>query len=114
MVRVTNSLKEIERKPSVVFIKLSDNNIINIKEIPLKSAQSGKDILDRDEMEKAGFKSERMLEFKQTINAALDFEKMDINEVLIEVSGATGVEEEVKIEALRRLTLCQMKGIGGE
>ena len=114
MVRVTNSLKEIERKPSVVFIKLSDNNIINIKEIPLKSAQSGKDILDRDEMEKAAFKGERILEFKQTIDAALDFEKMDINEVLIEVSGATGVEEEVKIEALRRIALCQMKGIGGE
>lgn len=112
MVRITNSLKEIERKPSVVFIELGDK--ISIKEIPLTSALPGKDILDRDEMEKAAFKGERMLEFKQTIDAALDFEKMDINEVLIEVSGATGVEEEVKIEALRRIAICQMKGISDE
>lgn len=112
MVRITNSLKEIERRPSVVLIELEE--IINIKEIHLKSASLGKDILDRDEMEKAAFKGERMLEFKQTIDAALDFEKMDINEVLIEVSGATGVEEEVKIEALRRIAICQMKGISGE
>ena len=109
MVRITNSLKEIERKPSLVFIELGDR--ITIKEIPLQSALPGKDILDRDEMEKAAFKGERMLEFKQTIDAALDFEKMDINEVLIEVSGATGVEEEVKIEALRRIAISQMKGI---
>ena len=112
MVRITNSLKEIERKPSVVFIELTDK--ITIKEIQLKSALPGKDILDRDEMERAAFKGERMLEFKQTIDEALDFEKMDINEVLIEVSGATGVEEEVKIEALRRIAICQMKGISDE
>ena len=112
MVRVTNSLKEIERQPSVVLIEIKED--IDIKEITLKSALPGLEILDRDEMEKATFKGERMLEFKQTIDAALDFEKMDINEVLIEVSGATGVEEDVKIEALRRIAVCQMKGISGE
>lgn len=112
MVRITNSLKEIKRIPHIVLIELTDK--ITIQEIPLKTALPGQDILDRSEMENALFKSERMFEFKQTIDKALDFEKMDINEVLIEVSNVVGVEDEVKIEALRRIALNQMKGLSGE
>lgn len=112
LVRITNSIKEMERKPHVILIELNDN--IYITEVPLKSALPGEQILDRNEIEKSLFKSERMLEFKQTIDAALDFEKMDINEVLIEVSSAVGVEEEVKIEALRRIAISQMKGLSDE
>ena len=112
MVRITNSLNEMERKPHVVLIEFTDS--ISIREIPLKTALPGTEVLDRKEIEKSLFKGERMLEFKQTIDAALDFEKMDINEVLIEVSSASGVEEEVKMEALRRIALTQMKGLSGE
>lgn len=112
LVRITNSLQEIQRKPHAVLIELKDE--INIKEIFLKTALPGNDILDRKEIEKSLFKSERMFEFKQTIDAALDFEKMDINEVLIEVSSASGVDEDVKMEALRRIALSQMKGLSGE
>ena len=54
------------------------------------------------------------MEFKQSIDAALDFEKMDINEVLIKVSNAEGVEDEVIKEALRRIANTQMKGISGD
>lgn len=112
LVRITNSLQEMERRPHAVLIELEDK--IDIKEIFLKTALPGKEILDRKEIEKSLFKSERMFEFKQTIDAALDFEKMDINEVLIEVSSASGVDEDVKIEALRRIALSQMKGLSGE
>lgn len=112
MVRVTNSLNEINRIPQVVLIELNDK--INIKNIPLNSALPGDEVLDRKEIERSLFKNERMLEFKQTINESLDFEKMDINEVLIEVSNAEGVDDNVKIEALRRIAMSQMKGLNGE
>lgn len=107
-VRITNSLKEIERIPKVILIELSEG--INIKEIPLKTALKGNDVLDRSEIERNQFRNERILEFKQTIDSTLDFEKLDINDVLIQVSNAQGVEEDVKIEALRRISLVQMKG----
>jgi len=112
MVRISNSIKEIERIPKVVIIDLAQD--IQIKEIPLKSALPGEEVLDRSEIEKSLFKNERIMEFKQSIDAALDFEKMDINEVLIKVSNAEGVEDEVIKEALRRIANTQMKGISGD
>lgn len=112
LVRVTNSLREIERTPKVIIIELEED--IKIREIPLQSASPGTDVLDRQEIEKNLFKNERMAEFKQTIDATLDFEKMDINEVLIEVSTAEDVSEEIKVEALRRIALIQMKGLNGD
>ena len=110
IVRVNNSLREIERIPQVLIIDLQ--NDINISFISLKSAPEGQLVLDRKEIEKNLYKNERMYEFKQTIDAALDFEKMDINDVLIEVSIAEGVSEDVKKEAIRRISLSQMKGLG--
>ncbi|WP_353095245.1 metallophosphoesterase [Tissierella praeacuta] len=112
LVRITNSLKEIERVPQVVLIELDEN--IRIKQIPLKTALPGEEILDRKEIENNLFKRERIFEFKQTIDAALDFEKMDINEVLMEVSTAENVEEKVKVESLRRIAMIQMKGLTGD
>lgn len=112
LVRITNSLKEIERIPQVVLIDLEKSIII--KEIPLKTALPGEEVLDRKEIENNLFKRERIFEFKQTIDAALDFEKMDINEVLMEVSNAEHVENEVKVEALRRIAIIQMKGLAGD
>ena len=111
LVRITNSLNEINRIPKVILIDLTEH--ISIREIPLYSALPGEEVLDRKEIEKNIFKSERLLEFKQTIDESLDFEKMDINEILVEVSSAEGVNEDVKIEALRRIALIQMKGLNG-
>ena len=107
LVRVTNSLKEIERIPQVCLIELNDK--INISMIELTSALPGDVILDRTEIEKSTFKSERILEFKQTIDSALNFEKMDINDLLIEVAFSENVDSKVKEEALRRIAQIQMK-----
>lgn len=112
MVRITNSIKEIERKPKVVLIDLKEN--IHIESILLESALPGEDVLDRKEIENSLFKNERMLEFKQTINAAMNYEKMDINEVLMQVSNAEGVEDKVIEEALQRIATAQMESLRGE
>ncbi|MBC8588769.1 metallophosphoesterase family protein [Tissierellaceae bacterium BX21] len=109
IVRITNSLREINRIPQVVMLDLNDK--INIEYVPLKCAEEGELVLDRSEIEKHIFKGERILEFKQTIDSALNFEKMDINDVLLEVSSSEGVSEEVKLEALKRIALIQMKNL---
>ena len=112
LIRVTNSLTEIERMPKVVIIDLNEN--INIELIELKVAAQGKDVLDRKEIENHIFKSERLFEFKQSIDTAVNFEKLEINEILMEVSNAEGVSEDVKEEALKRIALSQMKELGDE
>ena len=43
-----------------------------------------------------------------------DFEKMDINDVLIEVAASEGLTDEIKSEALKRIAQIQMKGYVGD
>lgn len=110
IVRITNSLKEIERIPQVAIINLNKNMDIGIQMVPLKSAKPGVEVLDRTEIENSTFRSERLIEFKHSIDEALDFEKMDLNEILIEVTMTEGVSDRVKEEALKRIARSQMKG----
>lgn len=112
MVRISNSLQEMNRKPKVLIISLTDK--IDISYINLKTAKNGESVLDREEIEKNIYKRERMYEFKQTIDTALNFDKIDINDVLIEVSNSEGVPEEVKVEALKRIAHAQLKDMVGE
>lgn len=112
LIRITNSLREIERHPKVVFIELKDS--INMKLVPLKTALKGEEVLDRDEIENHIFKSERLFDFKQSIDAAINFDKLEINEILMEVSNAENVSDEVKKEALKRISNAQMRNIGDE
>ena len=112
LIRITNSLREIERHPKVVFIELKDS--INMKLIPLKTALKGEEVLDREEIENHIFKSERLFDFKQSIDAAINFDKLEINEILMEVSNAENVSDEVKKEALKRISNAQMRNIGDE
>ena len=112
IVRVSNSLREIKRKPKVVIIDLKEK--IDISYRYLTTALNGEQVLDRKEIENSIYRRERMYEFKQTIDNAMSFEKMDINDVLLEVSNAEGVYDDVKKEALRRISLIQMKNMMGE
>lgn len=111
LVRITNSLQEIERRPKLVLIDINED--ISIKNIYLESALLGEDVLDRKALENSAFKNERMLQFKETINATMDFEKMDINEVLLQVSSSESVADEVIKEALKRIASIQMKSLRG-
>ncbi len=108
LVRVTNSLKEIERIPQVAIIDLDSD--IKVEMLQLTSAKPGIEVLDRTEMENCMFRSERIVQFKQSIDSAMSFEKMDLNDILLEVTLSEGVSDEVKEEALRRIANSQMKG----
>jgi len=55
-----------------------------------------------------------MLCYFRSIDSALDFDKMDINDILIEVSTSEGVSEDVKSEAIRRIVQIQMKSSAGD
>ncbi|NMA49738.1 MAG: metallophosphoesterase [Tissierellia bacterium] len=109
LVRITNSLREIERMPKVVLIDLEDK--ITIELLNLKSAKPGEEVLDRSEIERGSFRGERIIEFKQSIDSAINFEKMDINDLLLEVTLAENLSDGVKEEALKRIAQIQMKDI---
>lgn len=107
LARVTNSLEEISRSPKVVVIELNEN--ISVNQVELKSAEKGNRVLDRNEIEKHIFKGEQLNQFKQIVESSNNFEKMDINDLLIEVSNSEGISSEIKEEALRRIAEIHMK-----
>ena len=110
IVRVSNSLKEIKRKPKVVIMNFKESIDISYKY--LNTALDGEKVLDRKEIEDSIYRREKMYDFKQSIDSAMSFEKMDINDVLLEVSNSEGVEDKVKKEALKRISQIQMNNIG--
>lgn len=107
LARVTNSLEEISRSPKVVVIELNEK--ISVNQVELKSAEKGNRVLDRNEIEKHIFKGEQLNQFKQIVESSNNFEKMDINDLLIEVSNSEGISSEIKEEALRRIAEIHMK-----
>ncbi len=111
LVRIMNTMSEIKRKPRVLVIDINKEDL-NFKFINLKNIKEGQLVLDREKLETANFKNERILEFKQIIDSSMNFDKLDINDVLLEVSTLVGVEENVKKEALNRIAKVQMKDLG--
>lgn len=109
LVRITNSLEEMSRTPKVIVMEIDDS--INIESVELKSAEEGKKVLDRDEIEKHIFKGEQLTQFKQIVESSINFEKMDMNDLLIEVSASEGISNEVKEEALKRIAAIHMKEV---
>lgn len=110
-VRLTNSNTEMKRRPKVVIISLTDS--IDIEEVYLKTAPLGEEVLDRNQVEMNLYKEEQIYEFKQSIEASVNFNKLDVNEILIDIASAEGVAEDVKLEALNRIGNAQIKKAGG-
>ncbi|NLJ78207.1 MAG: metallophosphoesterase [Tissierellia bacterium] len=112
LIRVTNSIAEINRMPQVALIELGES--IDIRLMGLKTAHKGEEVLDRQEIENHTFKTEKLLEFRRVIGESGGFEKLEINEILMEISSMEGIEDRVKEEALRRIAISQGKNLGDE
>ncbi|MBS4539909.1 metallophosphoesterase family protein [Clostridium sp. D2Q-11] len=111
LIRITNSLKEISRIPRVLIIELDKS--IKLDFYYLKSAAPGEEILDRSIIEKNMFRSEKIIQFKQSVDSSQDFNKLDINHILNNLTKAEDIEDDVKIEAVNRIEEAQIE-LGGD
>lgn len=105
IVRVSNSIGEIERKPKIVYVELEDD--IEVREIELKSALPGEEVLDREELEKAKDRSLRIHQFYQGISESMEYKKIDIASIVEDIASNQDLRKEVKEEALRRIAIAQ-------
>lgn len=108
VVRISNSLIEMERKPKILLIT-ADKDGLDVEEIYLKSARPGKEVLDRTEIEQHRFKQEEMIAFKEIVERATNMEKIDILDLITEIANSEEISKKVRDEALKRLTHIQMK-----
>ncbi|NBI07920.1 metallophosphoesterase family protein [Senegalia massiliensis] len=112
LVRITNSLKEIDRMPRAVIIDLN-NKTINLDFYYLETAQKGEDVLDRSIVEKNIFRSEKIVQFKQSIDSSQDFDKLNINHILDNLMNTENIDENIKKEAIKRIEYAQIE-LSGE
>lgn len=108
LIRISNSLTEIKRKPKVNIITLDDE--IKIEDRYLKCAKPGEEVLDRTEMERHQFKGIKMAEFKESLDATSNFNSMDIFNLLLKISESENISDEVKKESLKRVEKAQIDG----
>ncbi|AEV68964.1 metallophosphoesterase family protein [Acetivibrio clariflavus] len=105
IVRISNSIAEIERKPKVVYVELKER--VEIREIELKSALPGEEVLDREELERAKDRSVRLHQFYQGISKSMKYKKIDIAGIVENIASNQDLSREVKEEALRRIAIAQ-------
>lgn len=108
LIRISNSLAEMKRKVKVNILELSDQ--INIREVILRSARPGEEVLDRKEIERHKFKGIKINEFKEIIDSSTNLTNLDIFSLLREISRNENISQKVREEALKRVETAQIKG----
>lgn len=105
LARVNNHPSEMERTPQVVLINLTDK--IDIRFIPLATAEEGEVVLDRTYLEQAAYRQSKLASFVQEIQAVGNFRALEVTEIIEEISHLKEIEPEIKFEALRRIAAVQ-------
>lgn len=108
LIRMSSAYEEVKRKPKVILLELTEK--IDIKEIPLKTALPGKEVFKEDSIVSDRNKEEQLYEFKQSIESSVNFDKLDINDILLEIAITENIDESIKEEALKRISEAQMAG----
>lgn len=109
IVRISNSLIEMKRRPKVLLIDVVKNES-NIKEVYLESARPSNEVLDRSEIESHKFKRQELLSFKESIEATSNLQKINFIDLITEVALNDNIDKKVRDEALRRISETQSKG----
>lgn len=112
IVRISNSIGELERKPKIIYIELNES--INIKEIELTTALPGEEVLDREALEMSKNRSLKLHQFYQSIAVSMEYKKIDISAIVEEIASNQDLRIEVKEEALRRIAIAQESFSSGQ
>lgn len=106
LVRINNSMNEFLRMPKIYIINI-ENKDLSIEEIPLKCAQQGDKVLDRSKIEAFSFKEKKLAEFMQSIYSTGQYNTINLNNIINEISHQDNIKTDVIQEALRRIGLAQ-------
>ncbi|MFC4077914.1 exonuclease SbcCD subunit D [Salinithrix halophila] len=105
LARINNHPSEMKRKPQVALLKFGQDIQVEIR--PLRCAAPGETVLDRSYLEEAAYREEKMASFVQEVRAAGEFRGMGAPDIVEEIARLEGVDDDVKVEALRRIAVVQ-------
>lgn len=114
LMRISASKAEVKRMPQVIIIEIDDTGI-NAFPIILKSAKLGSEVLDRTEIEHAQSRSISLINFFNSINTGkTEFDKIDIQEILLSIASSEDISDDIKMEAIKRIELARESLLKGE
>ena len=106
MVRISNSMTELKRRPKYVIIDVQKAKAtIDVRE--LKSALPGPEVLDRTEIEMHKFKRQELAEFKESIDRSGNYDRINFFDLLADISANEKLDPEIKKEAMKRIAQVQ-------
>jgi len=103
--RINNHWTEMERMPTVVIGEVRESGI-QLTEHRLQ-AEKGEHVLDRSYVEKASHQEEKLHAFVQQVKEKANFETLQMGDIIKEIAAMSNVEEKVREEALRRMTVIE-------
>ena len=111
IVRISNSMTELKRRPKILLIDVKKNSA-TITERYLKSARPGAEILDRTEIEMHKFKRRELAEFKESIDRTGNYDRINFFDLLADISANEKLDPAIKEEAMARIAQVQERRSG--
>ena len=111
IVRISNSMTELNRHPKILLIDVKKNNA-TITERYLKSARPGSEVLDRTEIEMHKFKRRELAEFKESIDRTGNYDRINFFDLLADISANEKLDPAIKEEAMTRIAQVQERRSG--
>lgn len=102
--RMSNNLKEINRKPKVLLIEITKREGLKLEEIFLKSAPPGDLVLNRKKIEERKKRENRIEDFKKAVKDAGVRKSTDIIEIIRDMSDSKEIPSTFKEDLVNRVT----------
>lgn len=109
LVRISNSKIELKRRPKVLLIEATKQDL-QVREIYLKSALPGEEVLDRKEIDQHRFKQEEIHAFKEIVERSANLDQINLTNLITDIAKNNEIDREIRDEAIRRITETEMKG----
>lgn len=113
LARLSNHPDEMRRPVQVILIDLSGNRP-SYEKIRLQSAPPGEEVLDRSRLEDAVFREQRLVSYISEVKSAASYRRADVRLLVEEIAKAEKLEQRVRDEALRRISLAEEALAHGE
>lgn len=104
LTRVKSDLKEINRNPKVLLIEVTPESGVVVQSIFLKSAPSGKAVLNRSEIEASKNSAIQMEKIKSAVNKAQLKQGTNMKTIVASVMDANHIEDSVKEDLMTRIS----------
>lgn len=102
LVRISNSMAEINRRPKFLEINIEGKDI-SIKDVYLKSAKPGEEVLDRRKLIEDQYKDERLMIFADSIEQSIELELVNLEAIIESIANSEDFDKRVKDEAKLRI-----------